>query len=179
MTEIRFADEYLATWDIRTAHQIDVAADGPTTFAAMKEVDLATDNVIRRLFRMRGLPGIRLNLDELSRVGFIPLEEVDASHVIYGIVGRFWLPSGRLQKLSAETFRDFEQPGFAKAVWTLAVGETEEGARLSTETRVHCTDTASRRKFRAYWSVVGSMSSLVRRRALRLIKARAEAGLSI
>ncbi|MBT8401437.1 MAG: hypothetical protein KJO98_13235 [Rhodothermia bacterium] len=177
MPERDLATEHLPQWDVRSAHKTLVDADRSATFAAIKAVDLANDGVIRWLFRLRGMPGSRLTLDRLTRLGFIMLDERMGSEVVYGIVGRFWLPNGDLRQLAPAAFRDFDQPGFAKAVWTFKVQEIgEQQARLVTETRVQCTDAASRRKFRAYWSVVGVMSGLIRRRALRLIKARAEAG---
>jgi hypothetical protein len=46
---------------------------------------------------------------------------------------------------------------------------------LSTETRVHVADPASRKKFRRYWLVVRPFSGLIRILLLRAARTRAEA----
>ena len=48
-----------------------------------------------------------------------------------------------------------------------------DGSTLSTETRVLLTDAASRRKFRAYWTLIRPFSGLIRRVWLRAIAHRA------
>ena len=45
---------------------------------------------------------------------------------------------------------------------------------LATETRVLCLDTASRRRFRLYWTLIGPFSGLIRKDILRSIKRQAE-----
>ncbi|HET7519562.1 MAG TPA: hypothetical protein VFN05_18100, partial [Actinomycetes bacterium] len=66
-------------------------------------------------------------------------------------------------------FAAFDQPGFAKLVESTRVDPYGERASIVTmETRVICTDQASRRRFRRYWLVVGPCSHLLRRTALRV-----------
>jgi hypothetical protein len=65
--------------------------------------------------------------------------------------------------------REFDVPGYAR----MALAFAYDGRELSTETRVLCTDAASRRRFRAYWLVVRSFSGLTRREWLRAIARRA------
>src|SRR5262245_32557245 len=48
-------------------------------------------------------------------------------------------------------------------------------SRLVTETRVHATDAAARRRFAAYWRMIYPGSALLRVTWLRAIRARAEA----
>jgi hypothetical protein len=57
----------------------------------------------------------------------------------------------------------------------MALNITYDGAMLSTETRVLCTDSRSRALFRLYWLVVGPFSRLVRDDWLRAIARRAAA----
>jgi hypothetical protein len=110
----------------------------------------------------------------LAEAGFIPLADTD-EELLVGIVGRFWTPGGGLRPLSGEEFCRFDEPGYAKATWNFAVEPVAEGVtRLTTETRVTCTDRSARRRFRAYWAVVGPFSGLIRTRALRQIKVAAE-----
>lgn len=173
--DMYLTDHYLPEWDVRSSHHTLVDADPASTFRAVKEIDLAESTMIRLLFKARGLPGQRLTLRTLERVGFIPLEERPDSEFVLGIVGKFWTPSGDLQRLTPDAFRAFDLPGFAKSTWSFSVVPEGAKTRLYTETRVFCTDDRSRRFFRLYWFVVGPFSGAVRRRALRIAKESAEA----
>ncbi len=64
-------------------------------------------------------------------------------------------------------FDEFE--GYAKAVWDFRLTPEAGGTRLSTETRINCTDAASRRRFRLYWRIVGPFSGLIRIALLRAV----------
>jgi hypothetical protein len=70
-----------------------------------------------------------------------------------------------------------DDPG-REIVIGLVMGPPEDAANggcwVSTETRIYATDSAARRRFGAYWSVVAPGSALIRRMWLRAIKARAE-----
>ena len=67
-----------------------------------------------------------------------------------------------------EQFASFEDPGFAKIATSLRVDAYGNDASILTmETRVAITDDTSRRRFRRYWLVIGPLSSLIRRMALR------------
>ncbi|OLC35432.1 MAG: hypothetical protein AUH81_10350 [Candidatus Rokubacteria bacterium 13_1_40CM_4_69_5] len=77
-----------------------------------------------------------------------------------------------------ETWRRFREPappGTAKAAWNFAVGRRSDGAtELRTETRVLCADVATRRRFRAYWTLIGPFSGLIRREMLAAVRSAAE-----
>jgi hypothetical protein len=59
----------------------------------------------------------------------------------------------------------------AKAVWnfSVAAGAAGQPVRLLTETRVVCSDAASRHKFGLYWMLIGPFSGLIRTVMLRAI----------
>ena len=106
---------------------------------------------------------------------FALLGERPNRELVLGLVGRFWATSGDLQRLDAGEFRDFGRPGYAKAAWNFSVEEQHDGTTLlTTETRVLCLDTASRRRFRLYWTLIGPFSGLIRKDILRSIKRQAE-----
>ena len=76
---------------------------------------------------------------------------------------------------AAEDFDAFAEPGYAKAAWNFRVTPGTGGrCMVTTETRVRCTDDASRRRFVLYWAVVGLFSGVVRKQGLKLIKRDAE-----
>lgn len=117
-----------------------------------------------------------MTLDDLCRAGFVILAEEPDSEIVLGLVGRFWVPHGELRRLDPGAFACFGEPGYAKAVWNFRVEQDEAGSVVSTETRVATTDGPSHRSFARYWRLVGPFSALIRRRALRLIRAQAEHG---
>ncbi len=174
MADKDLVDQFLPEWDVRSSHNVLVDADPASTFSAAKRIDLSESAVIRWLFRLRGLPGAHLTLKQLTRIGFILLGERPDSEIVLGIAGRFWTPRGDLQRLTPEEFRAFGAAGFAKSTWSFSVEPAGRGTRLSTETRIRCTDKTSRRYFRMYWLLVGPFSSAIRRQALRIAKADAE-----
>ena len=107
--------------------------------------------------------------ERLVRFGFTRVAEVPGREMVFGLAGRFWRPSGGLRRLAdAEAFEAFTEDGCVKAAWNLRVEAAGEAASdLSTETRIRCFGTAARRKFHAYWTLVGPFSGFLRRALLR------------
>ena len=76
-----------------------------------------------------------------------------------GLVGKFWRPVIEWARItSADEFREFDEPGFAKAVYDLSVREVGSNRTLLPGLmRTATTDEHSRRWFRRYWTFgVGS-----------------------
>ena len=112
----------------------------------------------------------------IERRAFTVLVEQPPTALVLGIVGRFWTPRGDLQRVAPEDWVPFDEPGFAKAAWGFSLEALPEGGcRLATETRVWCTDPASRRRFLRYWRIVGPFSGWIRREILRLVRRQSEA----
>jgi hypothetical protein len=77
--------------------------------------------------------------------------------------------------LAPDAFAAFDERDYVKIAWTLRadpLAGDESVAR--TETRVATTDSSARRKFRRYWSLVSPGIVVIRREALRIVKAEAE-----
>ena len=175
-------DELLPAYDVSEYHQIGIHAPLERVYDAVRALDLSCSRVIRWLFLLRELPALwhsshrgdqrfDLTLDGLLRSGFILLGEKPPQELLLGLVGRFWTPSGDIQRLSVSEFRTFNRPGYAKAAWNFSLSEQEDGTtRLVTQTRVLCLDEASRRRLRLYWVFIRPFSGLIRREMLRSIK---------
>ena len=173
-------DDFLPNYDVRERHTAQVHAPIDKVYTTVRELDLSQAKLSMLLFRLRGLPAGRFapscfTLDDFLKMRFILLGERPDEELLLGLVGRFWTPSGELLRLDAEGFRDFNEPGYAKAVWnfTLAKQPCDE-VMLATETRVYCLDETSRRRFRLYWLLIGAFSGLIRRELLRTVKRNAE-----
>lgn len=172
-------DEALPAYDVAARYSTDIKAPPERVYDAVQRVDLAQSTITQWLLALRGLsrPSRKatLTLADIIAGGFVPLAEDRPREFLLGVAGKFWTPTGCVQRLDAAGFRSFAQAGYAKAVWNFSVREKGEGVtELATETRVLCLDAQSRRRFRLYWFFVGPFSGWMRREALRLVKQEAE-----
>lgn len=167
-------DEFLPDYDFVEKHGISIHADAPSVFRAAGEVDFGESWMISWLFKLRGLSSKNVTLAGLGASRFEILGERTNKELLLGLVGKFWTPGGGLEKVDAAAFREFETPGYAKAAWNFSLRPEGSDSRLMTETRVRCTDAASRKRFGFYWMFVRPFSGLIRMEMLRLIKRKAE-----
>jgi hypothetical protein len=171
-------------------HKIEITASCEAVYQALWTADLGGSAIVRGLMALRSLPEFvlhpghrrrppqKVTLHTLIEAGFGRLAEEPGREIVLGIAGRFWRPMGNILPFTPENFQGPVPPGVARAVWNFAVQEADAGRTLlSTETRVICGDTASRRKFRAYWLVVRPFSGLIRLIMLRAVRRACEGAL--
>ncbi len=172
-------DEYLPIYDVRERHRITVHAPVERVYWAVRQLDISEARLTRLLFRLRGIScPPRFALDDFLKMRFILLGERTREELLLGLIGKFWTPAGELRRLEPEEFTDFNERGYAKAAWNFSLLEQANGTvSLGTETRVYCTDSASRARFRLYWTLIGAFSGLVRREMLQIIKRNPERNL--
>lgn len=180
-------DRYLPDFDVHERHHTLVDAPPEETYAAVRRLDLTRSRTVRRLLAARAIPGMirarrrprreSLTIDDLTRGGFVILEEEPGTEIVLGVVGRFWSAQPGVRRIEPSEFAGYDEPGVAKAAWNFRVESiSDERSVVITETRVRCTDVEGRRKFVLYWAVMGPFSAVIRRRALGLIKQDAEGG---
>jgi|SRR5215210_7322055 len=153
-------DAYLPAYEFVTRHEVAVEADQGRADRALREVTFREVPLVRGLLLARGL-GARKGGDSVLGT-MIPrasvLDDVPGEGIVLTLRGQFWRLRGRGPEEAATAVIDFRaHPG-----------------RLTTETRVHVPDAASRRKFVRYWRVVRPFSGLIRVLVLRAAKRRAE-----
>ena len=168
-------DEFLPKYDFIETHDIKIRASAANVFNAVNEIDLCESPIIRGLFFLRGLPDKQLKLSNLRKSRFEVLGERENEELLLGLAGKFWTIRGKLQKINSGNFREFDEKGFAKAVWNFSVSSNGNETRLTTETRVCCFDDASRRSFGFYWTFIQPFSGLIRREMLKIVKKKSEA----
>lgn len=169
-------DEFLPEYDFVETHEISIHAAATDIYRAANEVDFSESLVIRVLFFLRGLSTEKVTLESLRSSRFEILGETPGREILLGLTGRFWTLNGDMKKIDPESFKKFNLAGYAKAVWNFALQPEGSAVRLTTETRVKCTDAASRSRFGFYWTIVRPFSGLIRMEMLRLIKSKAETG---
>ena len=148
----------------------------------MLEADLGASPVSTALLFLRGY-GRRAGRrptgtfpERLVRFGFTKVAEDPGLELVFGLAGQFWRPAGGLRRLAdAAAFDAFAEHGCVKAAWNLRVEDVGGAAsEFATETRIEYFGVAAKRKFRAYWTLVGPFSGMLRRSLLRNIRRRSE-----
>jgi len=176
-------DELMPRADVAARYETCVKATLEQTREALRGADFSRMPLTRVLMSLRKLswprrkaPQAASQEERLRAAGFIPIPTGAEDEVLFGVVGRFWRPDGgTLCGLTAEEIAAFEREGFAKAMWNFTLEpESDSVTCLATETRVVVYGSAARRKFRAYWLLVGPFSGLIRTEMLRLVRRKAE-----
>lgn len=183
MADLQLADDFLPLYDVSDAVATVVEADRERVWGALLDVDLLKVGreapVVGMLGALRMLPEVvgdllhgerpakppqAMRLRDLPSIpmsegGWILLGERPGEEIALGLAGKFWRPVIEFARLeSADQFREFEQPGFAKTVYDLSVHGLGDGRTLlSGLMRTATTDEHARRWFRRYWTFgVGS-----------------------
>jgi hypothetical protein len=167
-------DDVLPAYDVSEYHDVFVRVPPAAAYRAMEQMRLSDSWIVSALTRIRGLRASKRTFAQNVRSQFIVLKDDPGREVVFGIVGQFWRLRGNLCDIDPDGFASFRQSGFARSAWNFVFTEERGGTRISTETRVQCFGTSSRVKFRAYWTLIGPFSGLIRKEMLRLIKRRAE-----
>jgi len=166
-------EKYLPTYQFSEVHAISVNAEPKQVSALLNNLDFRGSLIIRILFLLRGLPSTMLSLKGVGEK-FKLMEETENQEIVIGLIGRFWKPTGDLQDFDISTFVAFSTPGFCKATWSFRLIPDGSFTQVETETRIYCTDTASKKRFARYWFFVRPFSGLIRMEILRLVKKQAE-----
>ena len=194
-------DDFLPAFDVSDSVATIVEADLATTWDALLEADLIEVGrrrpMVGLLGALRALPDIvshllhgevpphapsSLRLRDLATLpagqgGWVLLGERPQDEIALGLVGRFWRPVIELAPIpTADAFRSFSDPGFARTVYSLSVRPLEGGHTLLTGTmRTATTDRQARDWFRRYWTFgVGSGAHVLVSGLLDVVRETAE-----
>jgi hypothetical protein len=164
-------DKYLSAYDFNEFHAIKVNAPANDIYNKILSCDVSRSFLTRLLFSLRGIPKRLYTIEDLSKMGFIKLDEQPGKEIVYGIVTTSPTFNCCQSNLSPESFIQNTNASIIKAVINFHI-EEENGLAsiMSTETRIWCGSTEMRSKFRLYWFFVKPFSQLVRRSILNEIK---------
>lgn len=146
---IEALEDHLPKFDVNEVHQLEIDLPAETALDTVLGLTVTPDWLVRTLFRIRGLSGLDLTIEQFC-VEELGLEVVARTSTIAIAAGR--LRSGQRVAIGFE-----------------GVPIGEDRSRLITETRVADVNLA----FRIYWAGVGPFSALIRRRWLRAVARRA------
>jgi hypothetical protein len=175
-------DSFAPNPDAVETHRITIAASPEVVYGLLWTADLGRSPVIKFLLALRSLPEFTLHpcqplpqdrkitLQTLIDAGFGVLAEQPGKEIVLGVTGKFWRPTGNLSPFNRADFDEPVAQGLARAVWNFHVEGRNDQTTLSTETRIICGDSGSRRKFRAYWFFVRPFSGLIRRLMLLAVR---------
>lgn len=175
---MRPLDDFLPVFEFSERHRLAIAASPERIDAALRSVSLAEIPVaralwfVRRLGRPWGDPTRPFVDGALERS--VVLDDVPGEGVVLGLTGQFWRLRGGDRGAGPRTVEEFlayNRSDSCKAVIDFRV----EPSLLSTETRVHVPDPASRRRFARYWRLIRPFSGLIRILFLRAARRKAEA----
>lgn len=168
MSDKTLIDKYLPVYSFNEYHELLINSPIETVYEAAKNFDLAESKLIRFLFKLRGLPTERLNLQEfIVDIGFTNLEE---NYPTENLIG-FWARTKIAPIASYEDFINNAISPRVKVVWNFYLKKLSQSQTLlSTETRVLCVSPITRITFGAYWLIIKPFSGLIRTKMLQIIK---------
>lgn len=176
MTRFALAERILPNYQFVETHSRILAADEASVLDAVQRVAPADDPWARRFMALRELPG-RLsgalpgNRPPFGMHSFTPLARDGDNELTLGLVGEFWRADFGLREIGGlDDFVAFREPGVVRLLLSFHCEAVDRGTRLSTQTRVHCPDAASRLRFAPYWYLIRPVSGLIRRRMLRQVE---------
>jgi len=177
-------DRFMPEYDVAERHHVRVMAPPEITFAAAADIDLQRSPLVRAIFKTRELvlgtepdsvarpEGL---LAQMKSLGWGVLAETPGREIVVGATVQPWLANVVFRALPPDQFRDFQEPGYVKIVWTLRADPAGTGESIfRTETRVVTTDSAARSRLRWYWARFSPGIVLIRRLMLGPLKREAE-----
>lgn len=177
-------DAFMPAPEVVERHEIRVAAPAAVTFDVARTFDLQRSALVRAIFASREFlmhahppraTRPRAFVAEVLALGWGILAETPGRELVFGAVTQPWEGDVQFRALPPDRFATFDEPGYAKIAWTLAVDSLGPNRSIfRTETRVTTTDPVSRARFRRYWAVFSPGILLIRIATLRLVRADAE-----
>lgn len=164
-------DKYLAAYDFNEFHFVRLDSQTDGIYQKMLHCDFSKSYLIKLFFRLRGIPKQLQNIDHLTRMGFVRLEEKPEKEILFGMITDSPAFNSCHSNLTPEVFLNQSDRPIIKAVINFRVENRENsGHIISTETRVWCGSEQLKSKFRVYWFFVKPFSQLIRKSMLRQMK---------
>lgn len=112
-----------------------------------------------------------MRLRDMGEEGdWIVLVKDEPNEIVFGVVGRFWSGETVWKTSTPESFRDFDESGFARIAANFSLREYgKDQTLISYECRTQATSEDARKGFMRYWRPLSPFIGMVLRAQLRLI----------
>jgi hypothetical protein len=182
-------DAVLPGYEFRGLTATRIRATPEQIFQAVREVTPAEMPAARFLGELRYLPARLMGrmplsdrsepfLDSLLRAGNLVLAEEPDRELVIGLVGKLHnlIDQQCVTVGDAQAFVAFDEPNYEKWVQSFRIvgGNAATGYVLIAEHRTHALSPSARRKFAAYWVVIGPASRVLLDMLLSAVRRRAE-----
>jgi hypothetical protein len=185
MAAASLIDRFLPQYQFAEQHQLPVAATPAALLDQAEDTHMGDDPLVLRMIALREAParlaqrlglGARLPARPFGLADFTPLGRNGDEELAFGLAGRFWHADyGLLPIADGQAFGAAAHAPVARLVLNFTARPQPDGRTLlATETRVHCPDAATLRRFRPYWMLIRPVSGLIRRRLLQRIASAAQ-----
>jgi hypothetical protein len=145
----RLIDKYLPEYSFRERHEKKIDAGAEACFLAVLNLDMRQSFITRLLVRLRGLPSEYLSLE-----GFILAECFR------------YVDEKRFEEFVIDASRHDIRIFWNFHFQPLSPQET----LVTTETRILCLHTSTRRRFKVYWFFIRPFSGWIRLEILRILR---------
>lgn len=161
-------DKYLPRYSFKEYHEIIINSPIENVYNAAKNFDLSKSKLIKTLFKLRGLPTERLNLQGfITDIGFTSIEENFPTENLIG----FWARTKIEPIANYDDFINNTISPRVKVVWNFHLKRlSSTQTKLSTETRVLCVSPITRITFGLYWLIIKPFSGATRKKMLQIVK---------
>lgn len=168
MTDQTLIEKYLPEYTFKEIHEIVVNNSIEDVYKVAKDFDLSKSKLVKILFKIRGLPTKRMNLQGfVSDMGFSNIEEKPPMENLMG----FWARTKIEPIISHKDFIDNTISARIKVVWNFSfVRLNSSQTKVSTETRVLCVSLITKITFGLYWFIIKPFSGIIRKKMLNIIK---------
>ena len=172
MSNLTLIDKYLPEYTYKEYHETVINSAIENCYDVAKDFDLSKSKLIKTLFKIRGIPTTRMNLQGLiSDIGFTSIEESFPTENLIG----FWARTKIEPIINHQDFVENSISARIKVIWNFRFEKLNPGqTRVSTETRVLCISPITKVFFSIYWLVVRPFSGAIRIKMLQIIKQNAE-----
>lgn len=181
LSPLSHLDAIVPQFEFQEVHRIVIPAPADRVDQALRAVTAHEISLFQFLTTIRRMgrsgPESILNapesqplLEVATRTTFILLYDEPGCEIVFG---SFVMAPPGTGKPSLEGYTAQDGSGLAKATMNFLLEKGSRGSTvLTTETRVHATDPATRRRFAAYWRVILPGSALIRLSWLKAISRR-------
>jgi hypothetical protein len=179
----RLLDAALPRWDITERHARMVQAPPDSVWQAIRDASMRDLPMTRGLMRVRRAGKGSKGAPDRKVLDALPPGELSRREPHELLLGLVAPTSLRVDVRSVAALRpvdvdELNRPlpdGWVRIGMDFRLTPVGRATRLETETRICATGPKAKRRFAAYWLVVGPGSGLIRRELLRAIARRAEA----